>query len=264
MNLQYTRILLTGAAGGIGSALAEQLGAAGARLALVDRDAETLQSNCAALREQGYEAHPMNADLSNVNDCQAAVEVTSDILGGVDILINAAGLMSFTSFAEEDPMKLDLLMRVNLLAPMHLSRSVLPQMLTRNSGKIVNIGSIFGSIGFAWFAAYSSSKFGMRGFSQSLRRELADSDISISYIAPRAVNTPINTEAVMRMAEATGMQFDEADVVADRIVQAIENDEKDVYIGWPESLFVRINAILPRLVDRVLRDQNRKSGSFAT
>jgi len=152
---------------------------------------------------------------------------------------------------------------VNLLAPMWLSRALLPAMQAQNSGHIVNIGSIFGSIGFAYFTTYSASKFGLRGFSEALRRELADTGIKVSYIAPRAVRTPMNNDAVMRMGEATKMNMDEPDAVVAKIIAAIETDKKDAYFGFPESLFVRINALLPRLVDGSVAAQNRIARAFA-
>lgn len=146
---------------------------------------------------------------------------------------------------------------------MQLTRALLPQMTARGSGRIVNLGSIFGSIGFACFTTYSASKFAMRGFSEALRRELEGSGVSVTYVAPRYTKTPLNDGVVSRMAQAVGMNSDEPSVVARYAVRAIEQDCKDYYIGWPECLFVRINAILPRLVDGVLRKQNRQMRTFA-
>ncbi|MCB1789006.1 MAG: SDR family NAD(P)-dependent oxidoreductase, partial [Gammaproteobacteria bacterium] len=163
----------------------------------------------------------------------------------------------------EDPAVLARLMQVNLVAPTLLIRAVLPDMLARGSGRIVNVGSTFGSIGFAWFAAYSASKFGLRGLSEALRRELDGSGVGVTYVAPRAVKTPLNSDAVYRMAEATGMNMDEPQWVAQRIVEAIEDDAKDVYLGFPEKLFARLNGFLPRLVDGGLRKQNRVMAPFA-
>jgi short-subunit dehydrogenase len=136
-------------------------------------------------------------------------------------------------------------------------------MLARGTGLIVNLGSIFGSIGFAWFASYSASKYALRGFSEALRRELHGTGVDVCYIAPRAVKTGLNSEAVYRMADATGMQMDTPEWVAKQIVRAIAGNSKDVYLGFPESLFVRINALLPRLVDLSLRGRNRKMLEFA-
>jgi short-subunit dehydrogenase len=145
---------------------------------------------------------------------------------------------------------------------MALTRMVLPGMQVSGCGQVVNIGSIFGSIGFAWLAGYSATKFGLRGFSEALRRELDGSGIQVLYVAPRAVNTPFNSEAMYRMAEHVRMKRDEPGWVARRVITAMLDDRRDVYIGFPESFFVRINALLPRLVDRALRRQNREGRAF--
>ncbi len=125
------------------------------------------------------------------------------------------------------------------------------------------MGSTFGSIAFACFASYSASKFALRGFSEALRREVKGTGVSVNYIAPRAIKTPFNTEAVYKMAKVVGMNMDEPKWVAEKIVQSIKKEAKDVYLGFPEKLFVRINAILPRVVDKALAKQNKQMAEFA-
>jgi len=154
-------------------------------------------------------------------------------------------------------------MEINVLGPMLLTRAVLPTMLAQDSGRIVNIGSTFGSIGFAWFAAYSASKFALRGFSQALRRELRETGIEVTYIAPRAVRTAINSPAVYDMARAVNMNMDEPDQVAQQIIATLRKRNKECYFGFPESLFVRINALFPGIVDRATRKQNRTARKYA-
>ncbi|MDQ6954969.1 MAG: SDR family oxidoreductase [Mariprofundaceae bacterium] len=259
MNLKDKRIILTGAAGGMGSILADKLSKAGAKIAMVDANADALQVVCARLSGVIY---PVAADLSSIDGCATAVDVCQQHLGQVDMLINLAGLNSFTDFSEQDPAHIEMMMRVNVLAPMLLTRALLPSFLAHNSGTIVNVGSIFGSIGFAWFSSYSASKFALRGFSEALRRELAETDIQVTYIAPRAVKTPMNDDKIMKMGEATGMNMDEPTMVVNKIIQAIESGKKDWYLGFPESLFVRVNALLPRLVDKALAGQNKIAKIF--
>lgn len=259
MELKNKRVVLTGAAGGMGSILAGELSARGAQLALVDANADALHAVA-----QGIEgAHAVTGDLSSARGCEIAATECRNQLGGVDLLLNLAGINSFAAFEDESPERLEMLMHVNLLAPMWLTRALLPTLIAQNGGRIVNVGSIFGSIGFAYFAAYSASKFGLRGFSEALRRELRDTDIKVTYIAPRAVKTPMNADAVMRMGEATSMNMDSPEDVVKKIIQAIDNDRKDIYFGFPESLFVRINVMFPRLVDMALAAQNRIAGRFA-
>ncbi|MCB1870932.1 MAG: SDR family oxidoreductase [Gammaproteobacteria bacterium] len=262
MKLQNARVLLTGGAGGIGSAIAEQLSQRGATLALIGRNELVLRSLAARLGDKGGSAHVVYANLLDPEARTQAVSQATELLGGVDLLINCAGMSSFQPFPEQSPELLENIIQLNLITPMLLTRQLLPQMLQRGGGQIVNIGSTFGSIGFAWFTAYSASKFGLRGFSEALRRELEGSGVKVTYIAPRAVKTALNSGAVYRMAEATRMNLDEPDWVARKIVTAIEADAKDLHLGAPEKYFSRLNGFLPRLIDAGLRRQNKLMGQF--
>ena len=263
MNIKNSKVILTGAGGGIGSEIALQLAADGADIALLDRNKEALEKLAGKIRAKGREAIPLTVDLLNAESRSLALKQITEEFGHIDILINAAGLMSYRPFSEEDPAMLERIIQLNTIVPMMLTRALLPEMKERRSGKIVNIGSTFGSIAFAWFSAYSASKFALRGFSEALRRELAGSGVTVSYIAPRAVKTKLNTEAVYQMAQATKMNMDTPEWVAKRVVESIKHDRKEVYLGFPESLFVRINSLLPRLVDLALRKQNHVMSTYA-
>jgi short-subunit dehydrogenase len=255
------RIILTGAAGGIGSHLARLLAAEGARLCLTDVNRGALE----ALRES-LGSRPIlgvAADIRRTDGRCEIVDRARERFGGIDILINAAGINPFGVYAKTDPLLITKTIEINVLGPLLLTREVLPDMLSQDSGQIVNIGSTFGSIGFAWFSTYSATKFALRGFSQALRRELADTGIEVIYIAPRAVRTAINSAAVYKMAEATRMSMDEPNAVARRIVDGMRRGRKERYLGFPESLFVRINSVLPGIVDRATRKQNRAARKYA-
>ena len=263
MNLKDTRVLLTGAAGGIGAATALQLARAGAQLAVAGRTGAELQKLCAGIGAHGGKAQPVIADLASFAGRQALAEEATRRLGGVDLLVNIAGLLDFAPFEAEDPVAIERLMQVNLIAPIQLTRALLPAMLKQGRGRIVNVGSAFGSIGFPYFSVYSSSKFGLRGFSQALRRELHGSGVGVTYVAPRATRTPLNSSAVVRMNQALKVAMDPPEQVAAAIVLAIEQERAEVYLGWPEKLFVRLNAVLPRLVDGALRKQHEIMRKFA-
>lgn len=258
-----TRVLLTGAAGGLGSALAEELIARGARVALLDRSPEALDAIAHRFADHSSEIVSVAADLANADDIDRAIRVVHKQLGGLDILINSAGLMSFREFTAQRPDEIERMFKVNVLAPMQLSLAALPGMLERGRGQIVNVGSTFGSIGFAYFTSYSATKFALRGFSEALRRELEGTDIGVTYVAPRAIKTPLNSAEVYAMAKKTRMNMDEPSPIARRIIRAVEADKKEVYFGFPESFFARLNGLLPRLVDRGLRGQNRTMADFA-
>jgi short-subunit dehydrogenase len=263
MDLAEKRVILTGAGGGIGRQLALQLARKGARLLLVDRGQERLNDVGAEVRAAHGVVTTLAVDLARMDSHRQVVDMARREFGGIDVLINNAGILAFVAYEEQDPAQIAAIINVNATAAMLLTRAVLPCMLAQNSGCIVNIGSTFGSIGFPYFAAYSASKFAVRGFSEALRRELADTGIEVTFVSPRATQTAINTDAVNRMLAETGANTDTPKYVAAQVVKAIESGRKDCYIGWPESFFARLNGIAPRLVDVGLRRQARIARAYA-
>lgn len=263
MNLQGKRILITGAGGGIGYHLALALAKKGGALLLADREVELLEKLRGEIAASGGRASVVAADLLQDGAPEQLADAAVRELGEVDILINLAGIISFNLFQNETMQGIERLWRVNVIAPMQLTRALLPHMLARGNGRIVNIGSVFGSIAFPFFANYSANKFAVRGFSQALRRELEGSGVGVTYVAPRYTKTPINAGAASRMATALKMNMDEPELVAANIVRAMEKEAKEYYIGFPECLFVRINSILPGLVDGSLRKQAVQMRSYA-
>jgi short-subunit dehydrogenase len=263
MQLQDKRIILTGATGGIGQALAILLAKKAAKLGLVGTRHEALNSLREHLKQYHQDIISIPADLTTEQGQTQIIHDMREKFGGIDVLVNNAGITEFTEFSEQQPEIIERILKVNVIAPMQLTRRVLPEMLDRGSGQIVNIGSTFGSIAFAYFTSYSSSKFALRGFSEALRREIAGTGLSVTYIAPRAVKTALNNSAVNKMAETVKMNMDHPALVARKIVNAIVKEKKDVYLGFPESLFARINSLLPRLIDSALVKQNQIMRKFA-
>lgn len=263
MNLTDKRIILTGAAGGIGYLVAKRLAAKGARLLLVERNAERVAEICAEINQLDDIALAVVLDLSAEGAPQQVVDVALKEMGGIDMVINNAGIMDFMLFDQLDPIRIEQTINVNITAPLLLTRAVLPHLLAQNSGRIVNIGSTFGSIGFAHFATYCASKFAIRGFSEALRRELVDTPVGVTYISPRATKTSLNNERTTKMLLETQTNMDTPEAVADEIVFAIENDRKEYFIGQPESFFARLNGIFPRLVDNGLLKNTRIARKYA-
>ena len=264
MKLNNTRVIITGASGGIGRHIAVQLAKKGAHVALVGRRHDALMAVHDEIKSVAdVDVCVVPADLATSQGRQGMITHVRRSLGGIDILINNAGVVDFHDFSEQDPAMIERIYQTNLIAPVQLAREVLPTMLEQERGRIVNVGSTFGSIAFAYFAAYSSSKFALRGFSEALRRELAGTGVGVTYAAPRAVRTAANSHAVFQMAEATGMHMDEPELVARFIVEALIKDKKNAYYGWPEKFFVRVNSLFPGLVDAALRKQNRIMARFA-
>lgn len=242
MSLDGKYIVLTGASGGLGRHIHAQLAKAGAHVTPLDRSSAP---------------HGGGFDLSSAGGQEAAAEAIGE--GRCDILINLAGMQHFGPIEAQTPDAVRASYMLNLVAPARLAQAVIPGMKARGRGHIVNVGSIFGSIAFAHFAAYSSAKAGLRGLSQALRRELAGTGIDVTYIAPRGVRTAFNTPAVLEFARLTGMRMDPPEDVARKIVRAVRDRDLDVYLGFPESLFVRLNALFPRVVDHALVVNDRKA-----
>ncbi|MFC3070614.1 SDR family NAD(P)-dependent oxidoreductase [Phenylobacterium soli] len=245
MSLESKRVLITGGSGELGSRIALLLDAEGAKVTVMDRQPP-----------RNLPVDFLRCDLASAEGLEEAALQLDD--RPVDILVNLAGVQHFGPVESQTPAHLQTTYMVNLVAPVRLTQAVLPGMRARGSGQIVNVGSIFGSINFAHFATYSSSKAGLRGFSQALRREVAGSGIDVTYIAPRAVKTGFNSPKVLEFAARTKMAMDDPDKIAGRIVESIAGRRGDVYLGFPEAVFVRLNALAPGLVDRALAAGDRE------
>jgi short-subunit dehydrogenase len=144
---------------------------------------------------------------------------------------------------------------INAVAPLLLCHALLPILLERPSAQIVCVGSTFGSIGFPGFAAYSASKFAVRGFSEALRRELADTHVRVHYVAPRATKTALATDRVRAMNAELGVGMDTPQTVATAIVRVLRDERRELLLGLPERVFAKLNSLFPGLVDRSLRRQ---------
>ena len=143
----------------------------------------------------------------------------------------------------------------NLLSPILLCQKFLPLLQAQSNGQIVNIGSVFGDIGYPGFAAYCATKSGLRGFTQALRRELSDSRVRVRYFAPRATRTGINSSAVDQMNAALKTQADEPKVVAQAFMDFLRSDRNERVLGWPEQLFVLINRLRYQITDNAIGKQ---------
>ena len=247
MSLSTKTVMVTGGLGGIGQPLVRLLVENGARVTVSD-----YQPNASVDRAQ-Y----IYADLRDTASIDALCKVVA--AETPDILVNLAGLNAFCKFSEQSSTNINDMITVNLTSMMLLSRAALPSMIQRNHGQIVNIGSVVGSIGLPHFTVYAATKAGVKGFSEALRRELNGSGVSVTHIAPRAVRTPMNQGSIDRFNELSKTAVDSPENVAARILRAIEHKESNVTIGFPEKLFVKINALWPGVVDGPL-NKNRKIG----
>lgn len=263
MRIDQKNILLTGASGGLGRELARQLAMEGARLILVGRHSPALENLRQSLPHSDRHC-VIAADITVADDLMRLVKFTQSLPGGLDVLINNAGVSEFGFITHLSAETIDHQLRTNLTVPILLSQALIPLLAKKRAAAIFNIGSSFGSIGYPGFTGYCASKFGLRGFSEALRRELADTGIQVGYIAPRAIDTRINSSQVISMNKKLGNKMDDPEWVAKIILRSIKSRAgRDTYIGWPEKLFVRLNSIWPRLVDGNLRRQLSTIRQFA-
>ena len=251
MQLSASRVLLTGATGGMGRAIVAALCAQGAQVLVVGRQDQALQA--LVERNPGL-VSCLQADLRHPAD-RANVLRHAQQMGGINLLINAAGINHFGLFENMQEQGIDDLITTNLSATLQLTHAMLPLLRSQPQSCVVNIGSTFGSIGYPGFSVYCATKFALRGFSEALRRELADTNVGVLYIAPRATRTEMNNAAVEAMNAELQVSMDSPELVAERLVQALDADLREVHLGFPERLFVRLNGLLPRLVDKALRRQ---------
>lgn len=249
MRLSEARVVLTGASGGIGMAIAESLCSHGAEVIAVSRHQEPLiplQIKYPNL------LHWVKADLTT-HEGRHHVLMKAQAMEGVNLLINAAGVNHFAMLEQLPASEIDAMLNINLHVPIQLTGMMLPILRGAKSAMVVNVGSTFGSIGYAGYAAYCASKFALRGFSEALRRELADTRVGVLYVAPRATRTAMNGPAARALNSALKSNEDDPQTVAAAVVSAIVGNQRELYLGWPERFFVRLNGLLPALVDRSLR-----------
>jgi short-subunit dehydrogenase len=255
MSLRDRKVLLTGAAGGIGRAILTALRQQGARVLLTGRDAAVLQGLVEPRDLQAQHCAVAAADLTQPADRQRLCEMATRWQGGIDVLINNAGVSELALLHTQSAEAIERAFATNVIAPIDLCRHLLPHLQRREQAQIVNIGSVLGSIGHPAYSVYCATKFALRGFSEALRRELADTRVRVHYLAPRATQTAINSPAAQAMTAALGSTPDPPGVVAAALLEILQQGRSQQLIGWPEKLFACINALLPSIVDGALRRQ---------
>ena len=253
MNLTGKTVILTGASGGIGAPLCRALVAAGASVLAVSRGQhrlDQLQRDLPLGR-----VHGVLADLATTAGRDHLVDVARALRPAPSVLVIAHAQSAFGLFDEQDPFALEAMLQTNLVGSTLLIHGLLPILRAQVQASVVVIGSTFGSLGYPGFAAYSASKFGLRGLMEALSREYADTSLRFQYLAPRATRTAFNTPAVDALNAELKVASDPPQEVAEKLVRSIIRGETRRQLGWPEKLFVRINGILPSLVDSSLRGQ---------
>lgn len=245
MNLHNKSILLTGASGGIGQALARKLAQKGARLCMVGRNEQAM-----TLLQQNLphpERHSIALMRSYSDDEINALAGRFSGDGGLDILINNAGSSRFALFEQQSFEDIREQIRTNIEIPALLTRVLLQTINT--PGIVLNIGSIFGEIGHPAWSVYSATKAATHRFSEALGRELQGSGITVLYAAPRTTETLLNSDQVYALNRKLGNSSDSPGYVAARLTRLLETEQKRYRFGVMERLFVKINAWFPTVVD---------------
>lgn len=236
-------MLLTGASGGIGQAMTLALQARGCAVLGVSRQPQRGGPTWLA------------ADLTST---QGVAEVSQAAAAwGANVLVHAAGQPAFGSLADTTPEQMDQVLRCNLWAPMALTRALLPHLAQQPQARVVFVGSVLARIGVPGFSLYGASKAGLHGFAEALRRELADTAVRVQILAPRGTRTAFNSRAVTAYNDATGSAMDPPDAVAQALLALLAGADAERFIGWPERLALRLNALAAPLLDAAFRKHSR-------
>ncbi len=262
--------VITGAAGGIGRAIAESLARRGCNLALADIDAKGLEVTARTLAASGVRVSTHRLDVS---DAEAIAALPAQVLAshpGVDLLFNNAGVALGGSFEDVSERDFDWLLSINLQGVVRMTRAFLPLLRRSDDARLVNLSSLFGLIAPPGQTAYAASKFAVRGFSESLRHELAGSSVGVTVVHPGGVNTAIARNARIH-ANASPQEIERSRVLFQRaltmppqvageiIVRAVERRRARILVGRDARIAATLERLAPishwRLLERISKSK---------
>ena len=239
-------VIVTGASSGIGAATARELGRRGATVVLAARRVEELDAQVRAIREAHGKAVAIPADVSDATQVAQLLDYTLTAFGRVDVLVNNAGAGWLKPFAFTSPEEMSALLNVNLLGAMIVTRAVLPGMLERRHGAIISVGSLSGRV--AMEPLYSATKYGLRGFSLALRRQVVGSGVSVSLVAPGKIRTAMTEHLSARMPKP--------DLVARTIADLVTNPRREVVLPGRHYAIAWLEQLLPTVIDTAHRQRH--------
>jgi short-subunit dehydrogenase len=256
MNIQGKVVLITGASEGIGAACARAFESRGARLSLIARNQEKLA------QVGGPETLRIAGDVTDDDTRQQLVARTLERFGAIDILINNAGMGFYAPAWRASLDDARRMFELNLFAPLAMVQLVVPHMRERQSGTIVNVGSVAGKINLPWFTLYSMSKYALGAFSDGLRGELKSSGIHAMTVCPGYVNTEFQAHALGRrppgfIQNAKGALAISPDKCAQAIARGVERNARTVLIPRVLWLLVAAARVAPGFVEARLAAINR-------
>jgi len=231
--------IITGASGGIGSATARELARRGASVVLAARRAELLDALASELGAEGAETLAVPTDLTDAAQIERLVERALERFGKVDILVNNAGIGTPRPLAKTPPDAIVRELAVNLVGAILLTRAILPGMLERKRGAIISIASVAGHVGVE--PLYSATKFGLRGFSYALRRQLRGSGVTVSAVSPGFIRTPMTSSMKLPMPGP--------EVVARKVAALVRKPKREVIVPRVYRIIPWIERHAPWLLD---------------
>lgn len=244
MSLRGLVAIITGASGGIGSVTARAFAAAGCSVVLAALDDDALWRVNADLQTSGAGVLAVPTDVTSRAEIDALVQRTLREFGRIDILANVAGIGSSPALCESTDDEIEQVVAVNLLGTARMMHAVIPIMKAQGGGSIINVGSIAGEIGI--MGVYTASKFGVRGLTDTVRREVKAYNINMTLVQPGFVRTAMNA--------AMGDSLPGPEIVADAIVRAVRKPRRGRIVPFFYHLPVFFAKSFPALTDAVLGD----------
>jgi short-subunit dehydrogenase len=230
MNIEGSTIIVTGASSGIGEALAPLLAERGATVGIAARRADRLEATLERCVEHAPKSRMWVVDLSDAEAAEQLVHDAWAAFDGIDCLINNAAIGKRKLVADHTPQDLDVVMRTNFLSPVRMNLAVLPLMVERGTGTIVNVASGGGRFGIAHESAYCASKFALSGWSEVAAMDLADTPVEVKLIQPGAIATEIWNQQPGELPGLTGAEFATAEQCAAGIVDALGTDGFEFFV----------------------------------
>jgi short-subunit dehydrogenase len=259
-DLRGLRLLITGASSGIGRSMAEQAARAGARVALAARSAGPLDVVVAELARNGHQALALPADVTEPAERRRLLDTVVDRFGGLDVLVNNAGVGSWGHFSSGSEAILRQVMEVNFFAAAELTRLAIPALTNGRQPAVLNISSMCGRRGMPAWSEYSASKFALCGLTEALRGELVRFDIDVLLVIPGLTRSDLirhllRSEGRYPIPYEKGMPPEN---VAAAALDALRRNRTETVVGSDARWMLGINRFLPRLLDRLLARRVRR------
>ena len=256
-SLQGKVVLITGASSGFGEDAARLFAKEGCKVVLASRRLERLQTLAAEIQNEGGEALAIPMDINEPAEIELMVQTTIDVYRKIDILFNNAGFGSMNWFEKlKTERSIETIVRVNLIGTMLVTRAVLPHMLARREGHIINMISVAGLIAAPTITTYSASKHGVRAFTDALRREVAPFGIKVSGIYPGPAATEFGkqlekTRSRDRINKFVGVRMT-SKYVASRVMDVAKRPRRSLVIPWWFRIITTFDTLFPVAVDWIL------------